>query len=407
MKTMKQLREEIAEKTKLGHRAYEEAGPDLDFLAVKCLGEGDTKSKVEKLQALNRELGDLKTDYDELVAIESARRQTGDLNDQFNKVGSMVLPGKGTGQPERKSIGELIMKSAAARSKGVPAFLDVDLKADFFIGTPGWVPESMRLPRVELYPTRVLQVADYLPVIPTTQTSIKYMLETVYTATLVVEKAEGAALGEATLTLAEQTQVVEKLGTFIPVSEEQLEDVPAAEAYLNNRLGYMVRARLDSQILNGDGLTPNLKGTLNIGGSLQTQAKGADPTPDAIYKLFTKLRTVGFAEPSVVFINPTNWQDVRLLRTADGIYIFGNPNDPGADRVWGIPVVQTTAVVVNTAIAGDYANFATLYLRRGLEVEMSSGYSDYFIKGKFAVKATMRCAVVHFRTSAFGTVTGI
>jgi hypothetical protein len=46
-------------------------------------------------------------------------------------------------------------------------------------------------------------------------------------------------------------------------------------------------------------------------------------------------------------------------------------------------------------------------MRRGVEVEMSSGYSDYFVKGKMAVLASLRCAVVHTRTSAFCTVTGV
>jgi hypothetical protein len=63
--------------------------------------------------------------------------------------------------------------------------------------------------------------------------------------------------------------------------------------------------------------------------------------------------------------------------------------------------------VVNTMIAGDYANYSNLYVKRGIQIEMSSGYSDYFVKGKFAVKATIRCAVVHYRTSAFCTITGV
>jgi HK97 family phage major capsid protein len=232
------------------------------------------------------------------------------------------------------------------------------------------------------------------------------MEETTFTNNA-AEAAAGGAAGEAALALTERSAPVEKIAVFIPASEEQLEDVPAAEAYLNNRLGYMVRQRLDGQILNGDGSTPNLKGTLNIGGSLQTVAKGSDPTPDAIYKAFVKVRATGFAEPSVLYANPNDWQDVRLLRTSDGIYIFGSPQEPGRDVIWGVPVLQSTAVVANTMICGDYANFSALYLRRGVTIEMSSGYSDYFVKGKFAVKATLRCAVVHYRTSAFCTVTGV
>jgi len=404
-KTLKELREEIAEKTKLGHQAYEEAGADLDFSKVTCLGDGDTQSKVEKLQGINKELGDLKKDFDEMTAIENGRKVTADLDEQFNKAGSMPFPeNAGADAVVRKSVGTMIMESKGAKKQGFSTFVDIDMKTLFETGA-GWAPESTRIPRVELYPTRRLQVIDYIPQIPTTQSSIKYMEETTHTDNA-AEAAEGAAAAESALALTEQSQTVEKIATFIPVTEEQLEDVPAAEAYLNNRLGYMVRARLDGQVLEGDGSTPNLMGTLNVT-SIQSQPKGADPTPDAIYKLFTLIRASGFGEPSVYFTNPTDWQDVRLLRTADGIYIFGSPMDPGPDQIWGVPVVQTTAVTVNTGLAGDYTNFAAFYARRGLQIDMSSGYSDYFVKGKFAVKATLRGAMVHYRPEAFGKVTGI
>ncbi len=404
-KTMKQLREEIAGKTTLGHQAYDEAGADLDFTKVKCLGEGDTQAKVEKLQNINTELGDLKSDYEELVAIEKQRQTTSDMNDEFNKPAEgMVFPGKATPEPEVKSIGTMIMESKAAKMKGVAADIDVDLKT-LFQTSAGWAPESLRIPRVELYPTRRLMVTDYIPQIPTTQSSIKYMEETTHTDNS-AEAAEGAAAAESALALTEQSQTVEKVATFIPVTEEQLEDVPAAEAYLNNRLTYMVLKRLDGQVLEGTGSTPLLYGTLNVT-SIQSQAKGTDPTPDAIYKCFTSIRSSGFAEPSVLFINPTDWQAVRLLRTADGIYIFGSPMEVGPTRIWGVPLLETTAVTVNTALCGDYTMYAALYLRRGITVEMSSGYSDYFVKGKFAVKATLRAAMVHYRPEAFGEITGI
>jgi HK97 family phage major capsid protein len=236
------------------------------------------------------------------------------------------------------------------------------------------------------------------------------MLETTVTNSA-AEAAEGAAAAESALALTEQSQPVEKIATFIPTSEEQLEDVEGAAAYINNRLGYMIRARLDYQLLNGNGTPPNLKGTQNIGGSLQTQAKGTDPTPDAIHKGFTKIRGstsgLGFANPTVVFSHPNDWQDVVLLRTADGIYIFGGPMAPNPNIIWGVPVCVTTAVAENTMLTGDFRQFADFRLKRGIQIEMSDGYSDYFVKGKFAMKATIRGAAVHYRTSAFCTITGV
>ncbi len=163
-----------------------------------------------------------------------------------------------------------------------------------------------------------------------------------------VEKAEAAVYPEATLALTEKSQSVQKIAVFLPVTDEQLEDEEQAEGYVNDRLAFMLQQRLDLQVLRGDGSAPNLLGTNNVTG-IQTQAKGTDPTPDAFYKLFRKIRSDGFAEPSVVFVHPNDWESIRLLRTADGVYIWGSPSEPGTERIWGVRVVQTTAAAQNAA----------------------------------------------------------
>ena len=168
----------------------------------------------------------------------------------------------------------------------------------------------------------------------------------------------------------------------------------------------MLRQRIDGQLLTGDGNAPNLTGILN-NGSIQTQAKGSDPVPDAIYKAMTKVRVTGRAMPNVVVLHPNDWQGVRLLRTTDGIYIWGNPSEAGPERIWGLPVVQTDAETENTGLVGDFANFCQKYWKRDIEVQITNAHSDYFIKGKQAIRADVRLAFVIYRAPAFCTVTGI
>ena len=123
-------------------------------------------------------------------------------------------------------------------------------------------------------------------------------------------------------------------------------------------LGFMVRQRLNTQILVGSGITPNLLGIVNVVG-VQTQAKATDPTPDAVYKAMTKVRVTGQAIPSAYVTHPNDWQEIKLLRTTDGIYIWGNPSEMGPDRIWGLPVVQDAGMTEGTGVVGDFANYST------------------------------------------------
>ena len=269
----------------------------------------------------------------------------------------------------------------------------------------GWDPEETRTGRVVEFATRPVQVTDLIPQTTTTQSAVKYMEETTFT-NAAAETAEAGAYGEAALALTERASLVRKITVYLPVTDEQLEDEPQARGYVDNRLMFMVRQRLDGQLLVGNGTPPNLTGILNTAG-IQTQAKGTDAVPDAVYKAMTKVRVGGRAMPNATIFHPNDWQDIRLLRTADGIYIWGNPSDAGPERIWGLRVVQSDAITENTGLVGDFANFSELSVRRGVDVQVSNSHADYFINGKLAIRADMRAAFVVYRPAAFATVTGI
>src|SRR5690606_19618944 len=116
------------------------------------------------------------------------------------------------------------------------------------------------------------------------------------------EVLEADEFPEATLGLEEKSSPVRKIAVWLPVTDEQLEDEAHARSYINNRLPFMLRQRLDSQLLNGNGSAPNLLGVMNVSG-VQSQAKGSDPVPDAIYKAMTKVRVTGRAQPDHVLLH--------------------------------------------------------------------------------------------------------
>jgi hypothetical protein len=266
----------------------------------------------------------------------------------------------------------------------------------------GWAPESTRIPRFVEFATRPIQVIDLFPIANTTQALVKYMEETTFT-NAAVETAENVATSEATLVETERSVTVQKIGVHLNITEEQLADVDQVAGYVDARLRFMVQQRLDSQLLVGDGNAPNLLGIINA--SPQSQARGADDSTDAIYKAMVKVSVVGRASTSAIIIHPTNFQPIRLMR-ANGMYVWGHPSEVGPVRIWGVPVVQTDAVTLNTAIVGDFANFSQLWMRQGAEVQV--GYiASNFISGVSTVRVTLRCAMAWYRPAAFCLVTGL
>ena len=320
------------------------------------------------------------------------------------------------GQLSQKSLAQLFgeikdvnesMSAAKAARRPISFELPVDarsLKANF-LRTDGWAPQDLRTGRVAFAATREGGVVlPWFPTSPTTQAAVVYMAETI-TTPAAAERAETAAYAEADISYAQQSVTVETIGVSLPVTDEQVADVPSVQSLLEGRLTMLLLRRLDSQLLQGDGSTPNVRGTNNVS-SIQTQALGSDSEPDAISKLFTSIRASGFAEPSATFWHPNDWQTLRLLRTSDGIYIFGPPSDPTPPRIWGVPVEETTAATENTVTAGDYATHAEVAIRQGVVVEVGLD-SDDFTTGMKHIRAGVRLAVVHYRAEAFGTATGM
>lgn len=401
--------DKLAAKRKELATIFDEAGPEMDFAKVKSF-RGNTFEVAAHVRKLNDEQTDLGKKYDDLVEVQKAAERA---KAAPGPGGSNGEPGadqgtQGDGRPVRKSLGQLFTESAAYKGKqgrsGPEATIDVEFKT-LMTTAAGWDPEETRTGRVVEFATRPIQVADLIPQTQTSQSAVQYMEETTFTNNA-AEALEAGTYAEAALALTERSSLVRKIAVFLPMTDEQLEDEPQVRGYVNNRLPFMIRQRLDSQLLVGDGSAPNLRGILNVVG-IQTQAKGADPTPDAVYKGIVKVEVTGQAVANAVVFHPNNWQDVRLLRTADGIYIWGNPSDSGPERIWGLRVVRAQAETAGTALVGDFANFVELAMRRGIDVQVSNSHGTYFIEGKQAMRADIRAALVVYRPTAFCTVTGL
>jgi HK97 family phage major capsid protein len=398
--------------------------------------------QLEEIRAKNAELTDLGRKYDAAREIEeiAAANEAG-LAESKRAVhpsrhgnGRQVAPGAGTdgaaangeelgvARRHMKSLGDLVTEHAVYKSaKDNRQFNQNNRQSieieDFDPGTgleskatmttaAGWAPANDRGPLLVPYAQRRPIVADLIPqtTVGPGVSTIKYMEETTATngATAV---AEGGTKPASALAFTEQSVNIMKIATLLPVTDEQLDDVPQVRSIIDDRLTLFLRLKEEFYLLNGTGTTPQFYGFLTKTGVL-TQAKGSDPTPDAVYKAVTQIRSVSFTDPDGVIFHPNDWAEVRLLRTLDGIYIWGNPSEAGPERIWGYPVVVTTAMTENTALVGAFRMSSHISRRMGIRVDFGYATGDWESNLQTA-RAEERLSLEILRASSFAKVTGI
>ena len=391
---------------------------ELDAGLIQSVHSMNSVDFAAKCREHQTELKDLEDEVKSFADVERAELMLKPNSDGKNSFGADIHPIQDDGKKEAKSFGRMFIESDAYAD---PSRLGMSpsgktTRFDFGKGQSGiktimrtgagWDPQDIRSGLVVPEATRQIQFLDVLPRIPTAQSSYVFMEETTFTNNATEEnEAASTTWGEAAIAFTQQTQAVQRIGVYLPVTDEQLEDEEGAEAWINQRLPFMLRQRLDTQIITGTGTAPNLLGVLNATG-LQTQAKGSDNVFDAAHKGMTLVNVTGRASADTFGFHPNDWQDIRLTRTTDGIYILGNPVNAGPTQLWGLPVVQSDQITENTGIIGDFRNFSLLVEKRGVDVQV--GYhGTQFIRGEKSIRADLRVAVVWTRGAAFCQITGI
>lgn len=424
MSTFAEARERYTAKLNQLKSIFDEAGAERDFSKITSL-TGDTKDKVEEIQRRNAELSALHDEVKRLEAVEDIAGRVSDEARRMNEpVSGMRFPGKAgddeakAGQSAQqsttsaKSLGTRLVESDSYknwgnRQAGKSASVEVDglgFKATFTTSA-STLTSYDRQPGMVMVGLERLTIADMLARGQTDQNTIRYVQEDTYTNAAAMVAEEGLK-PEATFDTSEVDAPVRKIAVTAKVTDELFADFPAMRDYIDNRLRFMIVEREEAQLLNGNGSSPNIRGILQTSG-IQTQAKGADPGPDAIYKGITKVRSVGFFEPDGVVAHPDDWTDIRLLRTADGLYIWGSPVEAGPERVWGLPAVITTAMTANTMLVGAFRLGAQVFYRNGVMVEATNTDQDDFVKNRVTIRVEERLALAVYRPKAFCTVTGM
>jgi HK97 family phage major capsid protein len=264
-------------------------------------------------------------------------------------------------------------------------------------------------------------ISDLMPQGSTDSDSIIYPVETV-TATGAAEVAEGNSKPEAQLSFADTTEPVQTIAVLLPVTNKALRNRPFLRAYLNARLRLFVQNREDSQLLNGNGTSPNLKGILNRSGintATSYSIGGSNPDQaliDGIFKASMRVRDA-FVEPDAVVVKPSTWEIAALAKDSQRNYLLGsevaswiNGSVTAAPRIWGLRVVLNANMPAQSsnnkvALVGSFSTSAMVIRRDQLNLAISDSHSTFFAENKLMIRAEEEVALAVFRPAAFAAVT--
>jgi HK97 family phage major capsid protein len=245
---------------------------------------------------------------------------------------------------------------------------------------------------------RQLRVLDLIPTGTMDQNSFPYVRESgSYNA---AETAEGATKPEGAVTYTDDEAIAATIAEWLKIRRQALADVAALQTVLDGRLRYSVLRRLESQVLNGDGVGANMRGILKTTGIAAVAYDAAQLIADQILSGITTL-LLADAMADGVAAHPTDWQAVLKAKASDGHYYSGGPFSNTPQTVWGVPLLASAAIPVGHALVGDFAIGATLMIREGVNVRISDSDASDFVQNRVTVLAEMRAALPVWRPGAF------
>lgn len=304
---------------------------------------------------------------------------------------------------EVKTAGALVAESAAVRAfidgsatKARMELAETKATATDPIVTPTGGVQAYRRPGVLAGAFRPFTIEALFPNIPVASNAYEYVKEKddgfVNGAAPVAEGAQ-KPFGSTGFELISGT--IKTVAHLARISKQLMEDAPALEAYINQRIVYGVDLAVEDQITTGDGNGQNLSGIFTSGNYTPHAAKLADlGTTNATLLdliLFAKTKVEqNYFRPNAILMNPLNWSKLQMLKNGSADYYLTSPASIAQPQLWGLPVVTTQAVAVDTFMVGDFSAAGTVWTRTGMTVELFEQDSDNVEKNLITIRAERR-----------------
>ena len=222
-----------------------------------------------------------------------------------------------------------------------------------------------------------LTIRELFRSIPVTSNMVNSLREASWTNDA-AEVSQGAAKPESDATFEQYNVPITTVAHWIKVSNQLLADAPAIVAYIDSRARDGLAQRIDAQLLNGNGTSPNLSGLTDSGNFTAYTATSGDLLVDAINRAKYSLWATGNM-PDVVVVNPADWGAMERTRegAGTGAYLYGAPGTMAGENPFGLRIVLSNNMAAGKFLVGAIDASAVLYTRQGATVEMGYVNADF------------------------------
>lgn len=211
--------------------------------------------------------------------------------------------------------------------------------------------------------------------------------------------AEGAAFPDSTATFIERIISLKKVGDSLVVSEEFGEDEPLAAAELELFLQTNVDAKVDNQLIVGDGTGDNLKGLIASVPAFTPVQSGivSANLRDLAWKVRTSITQPegSIFVPSHIVLNSSDFEKFVNEKDSQNRYLF----DENSQTIAGLQILIDDNMPANQLVIGDM-RFATIVELGGVVV--SADYDGLFRQDKKALKVRKRLLFLIRNRDSFG-----
>lgn len=380
----------------------DQIGDIVDSKIEKAFNQAQDNAKGEVESTLKSEITNLTNEYNEKMEAATKRM------DAIEMESKKTLSGVNT-KTFRGQIEAAIKDGAIdALVKGNTNAARFEIKAgDMTMANAytGVVAGETVIEDFKFDPSRSVHIRTLLPIGNTDAQTIRFPKESAYDDGAAAT-AQGSAVGQSDFDVTATSVNVEKIGTFMRITEEMLNDTPGLSSYLSARVPGKVLSVEDNEIISGDGSSPNLDGLLTDGTAFTTSSGGlfyqsieSANEFDVIVVALNQLALSNY-QADTILMNPTDFHKIVLLKSTANEYLRNQIITGIQPTVNGVPITLSTAMPAGKFLVGNLAQASQLWIRDGLGIEFSREDSTNFRDGFVTVRAQERVALTNYSPNA-------